>query len=238
METERTARLSPKGERTREHILETALRLFVEKGYEATTMRDIAAAAESSLGLTYRYFARKEDLVLALYQRLTQQMAVEAAALPPGTLAQRYDKALRNKLALLMPYRDAIGALFGAAMTPQSGIAVLGDSTSDLRLQGGQIFLTIISGATDAPREKQARQLTTVLYAGYLGLLLFWLNDRSPDYRSTYEIIKLTRRALTLVRPLLALPPVSRLLARLAHAIEPVFGPFESTPDPGETHPG
>lgn len=71
MATEHTPAITSKGERTREHILDTALRLFSEQGYEQTTMRGIAAAAETSLGLAYRYFTSKEDLVLALYERLT-----------------------------------------------------------------------------------------------------------------------------------------------------------------------
>ena len=41
---QRTTALTPKGERTREHLLDTALRLFTTTGYEATTIRGIAAA--------------------------------------------------------------------------------------------------------------------------------------------------------------------------------------------------
>ena len=41
--------LTPKARRTRGRILEAALGLFAEKGYEATTMRDVAREAEASL---------------------------------------------------------------------------------------------------------------------------------------------------------------------------------------------
>jgi hypothetical protein len=81
-----------------------------------------------------------------------------------------------------------------------------------------------VSGATDAPRERQARQLATVLYALHLALLLFWLHDRSPDHHATDDLIKLARDTLALIRPVLRLPPVSKALARLAQAISPVFG--------------
>src|SRR5215211_6045103 len=119
MATQQAILLTPKGERTREHILDTALGLFVEKGYDATTMRDIAAAADCSLGLTYRYFARKEDLVLSLYRRLAAEQEAYVLALPPAPLADRFVQVLQAKLAQLEPYRTAIGALFGAALTPQ-----------------------------------------------------------------------------------------------------------------------
>jgi AcrR family transcriptional regulator len=62
--------LTPKAVQTRLHILDTALELFATQGYDATTMREIAAAADCSLGLAYRYFASKEEMVLALYGRM------------------------------------------------------------------------------------------------------------------------------------------------------------------------
>jgi AcrR family transcriptional regulator len=216
--------LTPKGERTREHILDTALSMFIEKGYDATTMREIAAAAECSLGLTYRYFARKEDLVLALYWRTAGAQEAYVRSLEPIHIADRFALAMRAKIEQIAPYRDAFGALFGAALTPGSGVAVLGDQTSNIRQRIGQVFYDLVRGASDAPRERQARQLATVLYALHLALLLFWLHDRSPNQQATADLIKLARDTLALIRPVLRLPPVSKALARLARAIEPVFG--------------
>jgi AcrR family transcriptional regulator len=216
--------LTPKGERTREHILDTALGLFIKQGYDATTMREIAAAAECSLGLTYRYFARKEDLVLALYQRTANDQEAYVRSLPPAPIADRFALAMHAKIAQIAPYRDAFGALFGAALTPNSGVAVLGDQTSDIRERVSLAFYELVRAATDAPRERQARQLATVLYALHLALLLFWLHDRSPNQQATNELIKLARDTLALVRPVLRVPPVSKALTRLAQAIEPVFG--------------
>src|SRR3954469_23490284 len=66
-----------KSEQTRELIVETALRLFRERGFEATTMRAIAAEAGVSVGNAYYYFSSKEQLVQAYYDRA--QAAHEAA---------------------------------------------------------------------------------------------------------------------------------------------------------------
>ena len=85
MTMHRSATLTAKGERTREHLLDTALRLFTTEGYEATTMREIAAAAECSLGLAYRYFASKDEFVLALYVRMEREFMAFAETLPSGT---------------------------------------------------------------------------------------------------------------------------------------------------------
>jgi AcrR family transcriptional regulator len=51
--------------RTREALLMHALRLFDHQGYDATTLDQVAAAAEVSPRTLYRYFPTKEDLVFA-----------------------------------------------------------------------------------------------------------------------------------------------------------------------------
>ncbi len=218
------AALTPKGERTRERILDTALALFADQGYEATTMRDIAGTAGCSLGLAYRYFTGKEDLVLALYGRLAENLEAAAGELPPGTIADRFARAMQIKLALVAPHRAPLGALFAATLTPSSGIAVFGAGTGDVRARVEAVFHLVVSGAADALRGRQAEDLATVLYAGHLALLLFSFHDRTPDGRATREVVAFARDTLALVRPFLRLPPVARALARLARALRPVIG--------------
>jgi AcrR family transcriptional regulator len=53
-----------KKQRTRWSVQEHALRLFAEQGYEATTVEQIAAAAEISPSTFFRYFRTKEDVVI------------------------------------------------------------------------------------------------------------------------------------------------------------------------------
>lgn len=67
-----------KKEKTRRTIQEEALKLFAAQGYEATTIDQIAEAAEISPSTFFRYFATKEDVVLQDdYDPLLIQMFVE-----------------------------------------------------------------------------------------------------------------------------------------------------------------
>jgi AcrR family transcriptional regulator len=70
--------------RTRASLREHALRLFREQGYQATTVEQIAAAAEVSPSTFFRYFPTKEDVVL---QDDMDTRMMEAFARQPGDLS-------------------------------------------------------------------------------------------------------------------------------------------------------
>ncbi len=70
--------------RTRAAIREHALRLFREQGYHATTVEQIAGAAEVSPSTFFRYFPTKEDVVL---QDDFDVLAVEAFEAQPASLS-------------------------------------------------------------------------------------------------------------------------------------------------------
>lgn len=78
-------------ERTRQRLLAEAQRLFRERGYAATSLEQIAEAAEVTKGAIYGHFASKEDLMLS---------ALEAAPAPDysATLNDR-SRPLRERLA-------------------------------------------------------------------------------------------------------------------------------------------
>ena len=64
-----------KSEATRARILESALATFRERGFEKSTMREIAVAAGVAVGAAYYYFDSKDAIVMAFYQRAQQEMA-------------------------------------------------------------------------------------------------------------------------------------------------------------------
>ncbi len=224
MEQPRATGVTQKAEQTRQRILDTALRLFATKGYERTTLREIATEAGYSLGLTYRYFTRKEELVLSLYRRLALELEEQVAVLVPASLADRFQRTILAQFALMTPYRDTLGAIFDAVLNPRSEVGVFSESAADVRQQSRKLFITVVTGATDAPRKSQVDDLATVLYGLHLGFVLFWLQDRSPDTRTTLELLAFVRDMLGLVRPLLSTPPVTKALVRLTHILGPMLG--------------
>ena len=73
-----------KSDATRERILKAALDMFHDRGFDSTTMRDIAAGAEMAIGAAYYYFESKDAIVLAIYESARRGGApVEFAPGPP-----------------------------------------------------------------------------------------------------------------------------------------------------------
>lgn len=80
-DSSRKIRISKEPDERRQEIVETALELFSEKGYENTTIQDIAERMNVSPGLCYRYFKSKTEIFAATSEYYAIQ-AVEQIKIP------------------------------------------------------------------------------------------------------------------------------------------------------------
>src|SRR6266542_7003388 len=71
-----------KRRQTRERIANTAMTLFLERGFEATTVEDIASAADVSKRSFFDYFPIKEDVVSAWQDDFGATLAAAVVARP------------------------------------------------------------------------------------------------------------------------------------------------------------
>jgi AcrR family transcriptional regulator len=113
MTEEASHRRRPKGdkrERTRERLLDAALSLTREKGFDRTTLADIAERAGMTTGAIYGNFRNREALFMALAER---QWAPVRPVFPPGsTFAEKMRAVSEAVVASIPDRRDAaVGAL-------------------------------------------------------------------------------------------------------------------------------
>lgn len=83
----------------KQELLDTAMRLFVEHGFSATSMRDIAREAHVTPGLAYHYFENKQKLFSEALEAYAAQCAAEGiAALDDQTAAfsEKIDRLLAS----------------------------------------------------------------------------------------------------------------------------------------------
>jgi len=98
-------------------ILDAGAEVFAEKGYQAATMTEIAARADTAIGSLYRFFPSKEVLADALLDRYAQQVVAaltelreRAAGMDSATLAERlvqFMLALQDKRQFVLVILDA-----------------------------------------------------------------------------------------------------------------------------------
>lgn len=203
-----------KGVEARDRLYATAIGLIAERGYDETTLRDVAAAAGVSVGLLYRYFPSKQAIVIALYDELSADYAQRATAMRPGRWRDRFAFALRTSLEVLEPHRRALRALTPVLVgDPEEGIFAARTAFSRLRVQ--RVFEEAITGATDAPKRPLADALGRLLYIVHLAVLLWWLLDKSARQRATATLVTLIEGLLPSAALALRLPTLRRFMLSL-----------------------
>jgi len=179
---------TPKSEATRRHILDMALALFRKRGFDATTMREIAAEAGMALGAAYYYFPSKEAIVSAYYdqvqdehEQLTRSMLVGAR-----DLRTRLRAAFRAKLEVIGKDRGLLSALFRQVGDPKNPLNVFGSGTLKQREHSIATFAAALGDeAIPADLRPFAPRLVWFIH---LGLVFYMLFDDSPGQRRTHKL--------------------------------------------------
>ena len=203
-----------KGERTRAVILNTALDLLMERGYEATTMRAVAEQAGVSLGNAYYYFKSKEHLIQAFYARMHSEhlKAARDFLQEEQDFRRRLAHVMRVRIDTMMPYQKFAGVLFRTAADPGSPLNPFSRESRPVRNESTELFAEVVRGSGLKVHGELMDELPDLLWLYQMGIVLFWIYDTSPGCRRTYH---LAERTVDLVAKLVAvanLPPMRPLL--------------------------
>ena len=210
------------GGTARERILDTAIRMFRESGFDETTMRQIASEAGVALGLAYYYFPSKEALVMAYYERVQSVHSVVAREnlLQARTLKDRLGMLFQTKLDVLAEDRKLLGALFRYAGSPEHPLSFLGRATAPLRADCMGLFAEALE--PERLPEDLLELAPLLLWALQMGVLLYFLYDSSPNFKYTRKLVdgsvKLGVGLLGLARLPLLRPARRNLLGLLQEA--------------------
>lgn len=176
-------------EETRQTVLDTALRMFRERGFDATTIRDVASEAGLSLGAAYYYFKSKDAIVGAYYDYLQDAHADKAreAFAASSDLRTRLRAAFHSKIDLVQQDRRLLRALFRYGGEPDHPLSWFGPATAEQRRLSVQIFADALEGERFPDDMRGAAPV--LLWTLHMGILLYFLFDDSPDQRRTRRLI-------------------------------------------------
>ncbi|GAC1474641.1 MAG: TetR family transcriptional regulator [Candidatus Dormibacteraceae bacterium] len=197
-----------RGENSRAVIFNAALELFQERGYEATTMRAIAQRAGVSLGSSYHYFASKEHLVLEFYRHThdLQLAAVTPLLARERDLAARLRGVVRALVVTCEPFHAVAGSIFSTVANPSSPLNPFGPTATPLRNEVIGVYAAVVSGSDAKIPADVAAELPTLLWLFQMGILYFWVLDKSPGRLRTLEVIDQTTDLIVRLLSLANLP--------------------------------
>src|SRR6266403_6135829 len=222
-----------KGGQTKAAILQTALDMFRESGYEETTMRAIAERTGVSLGNAYYYFHSKEHLIQAFYHR-THEEHLEAS-IPKlekeKTLRARLLAVMRLKIDILQPYHQFAGVLFKTAAHPESPLNPFAPESDPVRQESIKLFDDVVEKSkTRIPKDLRA-ELPYLLWVYHMGVILFWIDDPSPKHRRTYRRLEHTVELLDRLFSLASNPLMRPLRKQALRLIDEIRDAAEDAGD-------
>jgi AcrR family transcriptional regulator len=184
---------------TRERLLEAAFRALSRKGYENTTVKDIAEEAGVAQGLVHYYFKSKQALVLAVLVMCCAEMELPGSG---GDPARHALDAFEHFKAMLREHRDVHGLY----------VELIGVGLHDQEIGGGvREFMRQDRGTVEdiareilAQRELPSRgasALAGAVYGGCLGIMLQHLVDPEFDAEAAVDALAVMSLAAAAHQP-------------------------------------
>lgn len=164
----------------RERVLETVAALIAEKGYEATSMRDVSEALGVSPAGLYYHFKSKEDLLYQIQFRTFDALLKkqEAIAAMPGTAEERFRRLMHGHLAFFLSHPNELKV---CTYEMESLDGALFDTVEALRRRYYHLFSASVSalmGGGDSPAETTPRSRHAALFVfGMLNWIFMWYDS-------------------------------------------------------------
>ena len=216
---------TPKAEETGRRILDCALELFRQEGFDATTMRDIARKAGVATGAAYYYYPSKDAIVMDFYQRscAETQPKIEAALGRATGLENRLRELIRVKLAHFAPNRGVLRALLRNGADPKHPLSPFSPQTEEIRHIDLAWFRRIlVDCGTRIPRDLEPH-LPGVLWFFQMGVIFFWVIDESAEQARTARLLELATKSVVFLIRVSALPlmrPLRKTALQLIEIVE------------------
>jgi AcrR family transcriptional regulator len=156
-------------------IVEAAGRLFGERGYEATRLDDVAAAAGVTKPILYRHFDSKNELYLALLERHRDDLGSFAEAIPPqGPPEER----LRMVLELWFAYVEAHSYAWKMLFRDSGGSPEIQAFRIDVHARARAVLVEMIRSLSEVPiPRRELEPLAELMSMGMASLVLWWMDN-------------------------------------------------------------
>jgi AcrR family transcriptional regulator len=215
-----------KADATSGKILEAALELFREQGFDAATMRGIAEQAKVATGAAYYYYASKDAIVMDFYRRSCDEMQPNLALALDDvkSLEDGLRELIRVKLTHFGPNRDVLRALLRNGADPKSPLSPFSTETKEIRDLDISWFRHVIQKSKVRVTRDLNPYLPKALWFFQMGVILFWVTDESPRQQRTDAVLLLACKIVASLVRLSSLPLMRPLRKPVLELMEIVGG--------------
>lgn len=188
-------------EKTRRHIIRTAVDLITLQGYDDTTMKQLAREAGIGDATIYKYFPTKERILLDYFELNIAdalKQLDDTLDLPQYTLHEKLQLLVDGVLEGLLPDREFVE--IARAVVRKSPFALMRDDMQSQKLVKERVA-ALIAEAEDSGEIAPCdfKPLIGGLFTDYLfAIILYWLKDESDEFSDTTQLVDLTLGILTL----------------------------------------
>ena len=187
-----TETLTPNQAARRTRVIDAALELAAEGGYDAVQMRDVAGRAQVALGTIYRYFSSKDHLLAACQVELWEAQAASLHDRPPSgaSAADRVVSVLTRAMrgAETEPQRTA--ALVTASASPDPAVR---ECQAEMMAIMDAVLLAAMHDHVDPMR---AEEIAVTLRQVWFAWLLGWVNGWNDAATVSRQLETATRLLL------------------------------------------
>ena len=183
-----TVRKRLSSEERRATIVEAAGRLFGERGYDATRLDDIAAAAGVTKPIVYRHFDTKRALYLALLERHRDDLASFAAMIDAeeGT----GDERLRAVLEVWLTYVEAHSYAWRMLFRDTGGGPEVKAFRLEVHARARAVLVGIIRTLSEVPiPRRELEPLAELMSMGMASVVLWWMENPSASRGAVLDAI-------------------------------------------------
>jgi AcrR family transcriptional regulator len=176
-------------EQRRAVIVEAAGRMFGYRGYEATRLDDVAAAAGVTKPIVYRHFASKTALYLALLERHRADLASFAALIPAEG---RLDERLRSVLEAWLSYVETHAYAWRMLFRDTGGGPEVESFRVEVHTRARAVLVQMIRSLKEVSIPKRELEpLAEMMSMGMASLVLWWMEN--PDVSRPAIVDAITR---------------------------------------------
>ncbi len=179
-------------EQTRIRLLEAAVDVISEKGFEKASMREISRRADVADATIYNYFSTKEKLLYGYCEHVQQQVMDELMSIEDFheySLRDQLHQMTETKLTKWLPAREFLTEVFSYTFaSPATGNELL----SETKNLSKRMFTDLLDASIEAGEipEQPYQDLLPRLFWDYeTAILAYWLKDTSDEFANTTKLL-------------------------------------------------